>query len=206
MGLYLHLIANAEIEIHDGEAAGQGVHIRGYLRIDTMDARESKVLLGLGLEFGVWRFHLAVRHILPAAQSEAVVEEEMARALATAHHQTCHFTAAGVVEGSQGCIAQDIDIVDKDGVAVGMKEGEGFAQTATRIKEFVTLVGDAHINFKRMAGQIFLNHWREVVDVHHYLLEAFCDEPFQGDGQKGPTFNFNQSLRAMVGERFEPRT
>ena len=38
MGLYLHLIANAEVEIHDGKASGQGVHICGYLGIHTMNA------------------------------------------------------------------------------------------------------------------------------------------------------------------------
>ena len=86
MGLYLHLGAYAEVEIHYRKAAREILHIRGYLRGDTMDTREGKVLLGLGMEVGEGRFDLPRRHILPTAQAKLFVEEEVARALATAHH------------------------------------------------------------------------------------------------------------------------
>ena len=102
-------------------------------------------------------------------------------------------------------ITEDIDIVDEERCSVLCEPCACLADTSTRVQQLRTLVADADCHpLDGMPGHVVDYQLSKVVHIDDHFGVSASRQLVQHMRQHGFTLYFNQCLRTVVRQRFEP--
>ena len=114
-----NLVANVEVEIYDGEFFGVVAHEWEQCGRECVDARKCKASALFYVEIGVGRFDGSGSNVCPSYEAVVFVAKQVARGCALRHEEHGCMSASALIEFLEVRIAQDVNVVDKDGFVGG---------------------------------------------------------------------------------------
>lgn len=140
----------AEVEVHDAETVGEIVHGIEERGKEAVDAREGERLALVNAQVPMRGAHFSRFKVRPSHELHGRIEQELTLARTVADQQDglsgmrspeVHHVA---FEGTEVHIAQNVDIVNQDGL-VGTEERCRLLESAARFEQPAGLVGDGDV-------------------------------------------------------------
>ena len=110
-----------------------------------------------------------------------------------------------LVMALQRDVAEDVNIMDKDGLGV-VEERQCLHDATTSIHELSSFVRDVDVGIERVCLKETDHLVAEMVDVDDNGVKAIVDEVFDIAFQEGPASDLNEGLGLVVGQLFQPGT